>query len=250
MPGGSAPRSRYATWAISPTVRDRVGVPRTLATPSTTSMSSGAASRRWAAIAATFCRSYSRRAPDRGAEDRPAPAPAGAERVGRLVGVALVDGHVVVGDAEELAHQLRGRGLEALPVRSRAEVHVDAAVGLDADVRRLRAVGTHHALRLDVETDADAEQAPACELLSLPDAERVVVEHRRGLLERLRGRDVEHRDAERQRVRELVALQHVAPAQLERVDAQLSGETIDRLLAEVRLELPGAAVRARVNTCW
>ena len=91
---------------------------------------------------------------------------------------------------------------------------------------------------------------PTANCSALPDAERVVVEHRRGLLERLGGRHVEHGDAERQGVRELVALQHVAAAQLERVDAELAGEAVDRLLAEVGLELPRSAVRAHASTCW
>ena len=59
---------------------------------------------------------------------------------------------------------------------------------------------------------------------SLLGAERVVADHRRGLLERLCGRHVEHRNAARQRVRQLVALKHVAAAQLERVDVELAGE--------------------------
>ena len=54
------------------------------------------------------------------------------------------------------------------PCEPEPEVHVDAAVGLDPDVRRLGAVRTHRALRLDVQADADAEQAPGGELLALP----------------------------------------------------------------------------------
>ena len=187
---------------------------------------------------------------DRGTQDRTAPTAAGPERVRRLVGVALMHRDVVERHTEELADELRGRRLQTLPVRSGAEVHADGAVGLDADVRGFGAVRPDHALRLDVQADAHPQEASDRELLPLPHAERVVVDHRRGLLERLGGRHVEQGDAEGQRVGELVALQHVAAPQLERIHAQLPGEAVDGLFTEVGLELPWPAIgraRARVR---
>lgn len=124
--------------------------------------------------------------PDGGTVDRTAAAPAGAEGVRGLAGVALVHLDVVERYAEVLADELRGGGLQPLAVLSGAEIHRDAAVGLHADVRRFGAVRPHHALRLDVQADAEAEEPPGVALLALPRAEPVVVDHRRGLLERLR----------------------------------------------------------------
>ena len=111
-------------------------------------------------------------------------------------GVSLVSPWCTVtssnGDAEELADTSCAVVVSRpCPCDPEPRYTSTRAVGLDADVGRLGAVGTHHALRLDVQADADAEQTTARELLALPDAERVVVEHRRGLLERLGGRDVE-----------------------------------------------------------
>src|SRR5436309_3235507 len=114
----------------------------------------------------------------RGTEDRSAPTSARAERVGRLAGVALVDRDVVERHAEELAHELRGRRLEPLPMRSGADVDVDGAVGLDADVRRLGAVRPDHALGLDVEADSYADEPPRIQPLTLPHAKRLVVDDR------------------------------------------------------------------------
>ena len=167
IPGGKRAGSRYATRAISATVRDLVGVPRTLATPSTRSMSSGDASNRCAAIVDHFAAELLRCTAYRGTEDRSAPAPARTERVGRLARVALVHRDIVERDTEELAHELRGRGLEPLSVGSRPEVHVDGAIRLHTDVRGLSAVGPDHALRFDVQADADADEPSCIELLAL-----------------------------------------------------------------------------------
>ena len=113
---------------------------------------------------------------DRGTEDRTAPTAARPERVRRLVGVALMHRDVVERHTEELADELRGRGLQTLPVRSGAEVHAHGAVGLDAEVRGFGAVRPDHALRLDVQADAHPQEASDRELLPLPDAECVVVD--------------------------------------------------------------------------
>ena len=166
-------------------MRDLVGVPRTLATPSTTSMSSGDASNRCAAMSTTLLRSSC--AAPRIAAPRIGPLrlPPGPKRVRRLARVALVHRDIVERDAEELAHELRGRGLEPLSVGSRPEVHLDGAIRLHTDVRGLGAVGPDHALRFDVQADADADEPSCIELLALPRAELVVSDHRRRLLERL-----------------------------------------------------------------
>ena len=179
---------------------------------------------------------------DGGAEHGPTPAAAGPEGVRRRRGVALVDGDVVGVDAEMLGDDLRGRGLQSLPVRARAQVDVDVAVERDADVRGLRPVGPHPGLRLDVQADAQPEAAALVACAGLLGAELLVPDQGGGLLEGLFRRHLVDRQAARHGVWELVAVDHVAPAQLERVQADLAGEDVEHALARERLELPRAAV--------
>ena len=129
-------------------------------------------------------------------------------------------------------------------MRSRPLEHVDLAVGLDADVHRLDPVRAHPRLGLHVQRDPEPEIAALLARGALLGAELVIADHRRRLLERLRGRDVLERDAARHGVRQLVALEHVAAPQLERVDAELARRDVHHLLAGAGLDLPRPAVRA------
>ena len=201
-------------------------------------------------MAAIFVRSSCAGELDRGAEDGAAATSAGAERVRRFARVTLVDRHRVEGDTEMLGDELRGGGLDALSVRSRSEVHVDTAARLDADVGRLGGVGPHRGLRLDVEPDADPEQPSRLELLLLLAAESVVVDHRGGLLQRLRRRHMVERQTDGQEVRELVALDDVAAPELERVDAHGAREPVDRLFAADRSRSATGPGTAHASRCW
>ena len=135
--GGSDADCWYAAFATCCTGTDLVGVPCTDTTPSATSRSSGAASSRCAAMATTFSRSMIEASVTACADHRAAAAPAGAGAERRALGVALVHGDVVEVDAEVLGDELRGGRLEALAVRAGTDVHVDAPVGVHADVRGL-----------------------------------------------------------------------------------------------------------------
>ena len=166
---------------------------RTLATPSTTSMSSGrppgdgrrspppsaGAVRRPPSITAP--RISPLRLP-------PVPGPYGVSLVSpwstvtsanRLRGTRTVSCAVMVSSPWPWA---RSRGTRRRPF------------GLDTDVHQLVAIRTEHALRLDVQTGADAEEfGHRLELLPFRTAEVVVVERLGGPLQVLSGRDVDHR---------------------------------------------------------
>ena len=93
------------------------------------------------------------------ADHRAAAAPAGAGTERGALGVALVHGDVVEVDADVLGDELCGGRLQSLTVRAGAEVHVDATVGVHADVRGLVGVRGHARLRFDVDRETDPEES-------------------------------------------------------------------------------------------
>ena len=189
MPGGQRSRGRGTrSCATSATVVARVGVPRTTMSPSTMSRSLRRCFEQMGGDRGDLRAQFLRRESDRGAEDRAAAASAGAERVRRLARVALMDRHRVERDTEMLGDELRGRGLDALSVRPRAEVHVDTAARLDADVRRLGGVGPHRRPAARCTARCRSRAAVPARNCSCCGAEAVVVDDRRRLLQRLRRR--------------------------------------------------------------
>ena len=104
--------------------------------------------------------------------------------------------------------------------------------------------------RLDVGREAEADVAALLQRVGLLLAEALVVEDLHGLLEGLDRRDVVVRHAVGVEVRQLVAAQQVAAAQLDRIDAHLARRDVEQHLAGERLELPRPAVRAPDRWCW
>ena len=152
-----------------------VGVPRTL-TPSITSMSSGDASSRWAATAA----------PLRGAPaPRPGPRRRGSGRCGcRRCRTRRASRSCRLGARSTSSSGRRGTRSPAARSWSRCPGRAIPSPGTRRRCRRVgrggaqaRCVHAHHGLRLDVQPDADAHEPTGGELLALPDAERVVVDH-------------------------------------------------------------------------
>ena len=141
-------------------------------------------------MATTFSRSRMRRLGDGLPDHRAAAAPAGAGAERRAVGVALAHGDVVEVDAEVLGHELRGRRLESLAVRTGTDEHVDAPVGVHAHVRGLVGVRRDARLRFHVDREADPQVAAFGGGARLLGAERVVPDLGRRLLEGLLGRHV------------------------------------------------------------
>ena len=244
MPGGRLPGSRYATCAISATVRDLVGVPRTLATPSMIVDVVGGGFQQVGRDRRHLSSQVLRRDLDRGTEDRATSTPAGAERVRRLARVALM---------HRRCRRTRHRGTRSRTARSSSR-DLGHAIPSRGRRRPSRRAGRGCAqVRCCTARSCSAARCTArCrlprgdrpQLLPLPDAELVVVDHRRRLLECLGRRHVEHRDAERQRVREA----RRAASTLRRRSSSGSmpicrARTVDRLLAEVGLELPGSPIR-------
>ena len=175
-------------------------------------------------------------------EDGPAPAPAGPEGVGRGVGVALVHRHVLGLDPQVLGDDLGGGRLEPLPVGSRAQVDGDMTVGLHTDLGRLRSVGAHAGLGLDVEPDPEPQAATGVERPRLLDPEPRVVDHRHGLVERLLGGHLRDGHPARHRVGQLGTVHDVATAQFHRVDSDPVGQDVHHLLAGEGLGLPGPPI--------
>ena len=97
------------------------------------------------------------------------------------------------------------------------------AARLDADDRR---VGAHpaerHAGRLDQEADADADERPSARMPPLL-AQLVVPDQSRPPARASRPRSSGRRPSARHRVRQLLVVERVAPAQLERVEPELRG---------------------------
>src|SRR5262249_10913858 len=155
-----------------------------------------------------------------GAADHRAAAPAGPRAEGCGRGVALDEHDVIDVHAQVLGDDLDHRRLETLTVVATSHQDVHGAVGLDAHGRDL---GAHDAVgqapSLDVEAEAHAEVAAAPTSLLLRDAEPVVVEYGRGLVERLGRADVVEHDAARRVVGEVLGPEHVAAPELERIDA-------------------------------
>ena len=186
----------YAQPAISAIVRPLSGEPLTENLPSTSSMSSGAASRLCAAIALTLSTSLHGRAGDRLAADGQRARAVGAEAERAGAGVAVDDVDHVGRDAEPVGDDLRERRVQALAVRRGARVDgrragrvhaherglVEARLQADAhradDARRREAADLHPGREADPAVDALRSQ------LLLLAAERVEVDVREQLVER------------------------------------------------------------------
>ena len=248
MPGGRLPGSRYAACAISATVHDRVGVP---------AHARDARRRRRCRRARPPAGGRRSRSPSAGAA---APRPGSRRRRigplrlppvpnanGRLVGVALVHRDVV-------ERRRRGTRLTSCavvvsrPCPCDPEPRYTSTVpsGWTRMVRRLGAVAARSCSDGSMYRPMPTpRQPPSPRAARLLGAERVVVEHRRGLLERLGGRHVDRRRCRAAVVYgKLVARDHVAAAQLERVDAEPRGDDVDHLLARAGLHHPRPAVGA------
>src|SRR5262249_49383563 len=136
--------------------------------------------------------------------------------------VALVEHDVVQLAAELVRNQLRDRRLEAVPRAAGAHVDVHDAARLDADRGLVGAqrAGTD-ASGLDKDGHADADVAPfgPRALLLLP--ELVPAEQLGRLLDRLGRTDEVEQDAAGARVGLVLAPDHVAAPQLDRIHADL-----------------------------
>ena len=228
MPGGSSGVLVYEMSAISASGIASTGVPRTDTTPASISRSSGAASIECAAISKIFSRHLHRRvvarAPLASTAVRlpPVPPPNGAAPV------SPCDEHDVVDvDAERVGHHLRHRGLEALAVRAEPDRHGDRARRARRAASRPRCsmLERGHAGGLDVEARCRRRAAgPRSRAASCSARNPLVAEDLGGLLERLGRRHRVERHAggtsctAARRVRE-----HVAAAELQRVDAHARG---------------------------
>ena len=240
--------------------------PRTYACPSSSSMSSSAASRAKAAILRISARRSSR-----GAHRRAEPRDGELARVGAREGdigvVALVESHgyvhVVGRHAEDVGHHLGRGGLVALSLRRRAEVDVDLAVEVELHVGRLAVAGEREA-RVDdarlaevvgagVERGADPDPDPLArsppELLLAPPPGRVVDRLQRHV-ERLREVPRVVDAAVRRLVGVVLGLDVVLLSQLDRIEPELVGHEVDDPLRQPQvLQARVAAVRAPSGTC-
>jgi hypothetical protein len=99
--------------------------------------------------------------------------------------------------------------------------------------------------RLHAEADPEPEVPPLGSRLCLALPEAVVVDHRRGQLERLGRSDLVLDHPRRQGVREILLSQDVAPAQFQRIHADLARDHIHHLLGADGLHQERAAVRGR-----
>ena len=179
----------------------------------------------------------------------------GVQALVRDLGVAVQHLDVLERDAEPVGDDLAERRLVALPVRAGAGQHLDLAGGQHPDGRRLPAAAdvaeraqhpgrrepAHLGERGDAQPELDGVTAvPALLLLG---AQRVVAEQLLGLLGgRLVVAGVVLQPGDRGE-RELLVLDPVLLAHLERVAAQLGGELVHHPLdAEGGLGPAGAAV--------
>ncbi len=240
--------------ATCASVTDLAGVPTTEMTLSSISQVLGGGLEEVAGDGEDLLLQQDRGVVDRGADHRAAAAPAGARTVRRGFGVALVDGDVVDVHAEVLGRELGGGGLETLAVRPRRDVHVDAAVGRDAQMRGLVAVRAEVRLRLDVEREPDAQEASVGACAGLLGAEGVVPDRVDTLLERLLGRHVVDELATGRRVRKLGSVQHVAAAQLDGVHPDRARATTSTISSRATVSIIhgpryAALPQVLVHTC-
>ena len=115
--------------------------------PSSSTMSSGAASSIWLAILISLARTLLRGDQRGAAGDHQRAAGEGAPAVGRAVGVAVHDLDHVGRDADLVGDDLRQRGAQALAVRRGADARLDEAGRIDGDDHRLPAGRDLHAAR-------------------------------------------------------------------------------------------------------
>src|SRR5581483_5510799 len=164
-----------------------------------------------------------------------APAPGGQQGEAHLRGVAGRDLDLFVRPAEPLRDDERRHRLVALALRRGADVDVRRTRPVDSDARRLAAAERRG---LDAAGDADAHE-PAVRLGAR--ADRID-----GHLEELRVVAAVVDDAvapagKSGRVRDLLGLDEVAPAVLDRVEAERARELVYRALHRVVAERPPAA---------
>ena len=174
------------------------------------------------------------------------PAPAGADQSERRdVGVSEDDPDVFEADPELVGDHLGQSRLVALAVRLLPGDHDDLPVTVDGEVRRLVPEDRRRAFlagdlrargSLEVRGHPDADVAPLRTKLGLASPEALPVRELSGLLDALPGRHPDEGLAGEHGQRWDIALHVVAPAHVERVDAQLTGDDVEQALPQ---EVPG-----------